>query len=156
MSLFECYFLFCFSNLEIYLVSDHFITIAIILLNQGPTNCCFNPVGGGSACATISNPAASSVLPSLQCILQQNTLQRVWFFYIPPHCFFIYLLFEKILVLLIVDRRKFLNWSSTWNKPLVMNHLLKSFLLLLIRPAHYNYLDLIICRQAGGIWWGSH
>lgn len=74
----------------------------------------------------------------------------------PPPCFFIYLLFEKILVLLIVDRRKFLNWSSTWNKPLVMNHLLKSFLLLLIRPAHYNYLDLIICRQAGGIWWGSH
>ncbi|PNT58347.1 hypothetical protein POPTR_001G349300v4 [Populus trichocarpa] len=43
---------------------------------KGPTNCCFNPVGGGSACATISNPAASSVLPSLQCILQQNTLQR--------------------------------------------------------------------------------
>ncbi|XP_034898707.1 serine/threonine-protein kinase BLUS1 isoform X2 [Populus alba] len=43
---------------------------------KGPTNCCFNPVGGGSACVTISNPAASSVLPSLQCILQQNTLQR--------------------------------------------------------------------------------
>lgn len=43
---------------------------------KGPTNCCFNLVGGGSACATISNPAASSVLPSLQCILQQNTLQR--------------------------------------------------------------------------------
>lgn len=109
MSLFECYFLFCFSNLEIYLVSDHFITIAIILLNQGPTNCCFNPVGGGSACATISNPAASSVLPSLQCILQQNTLQRVWFFYIPPPCFFIYLLFEKILVLLIVWQEEILK-----------------------------------------------
>jgi hypothetical protein len=76
--------------------------------------------------------------------------------YPPPPVFFIYLVFEKILVLLIVDRRKFLNWSSTWNKPLVMNHLLKSFLLLLIRPACYNYLDLIICRQAGGIWWGSH
>lgn len=97
MSLFECYFLFFFSNLEIYLVSDHFITIAIILLNQGPTNCCFNPVGGGSACATISNPAASSVLPSLQCILQQNTLQRVWFFYIspPPLFFYIFIVWEN-------------------------------------------------------------
>ncbi|KAJ6751639.1 hypothetical protein OIU85_002104, partial [Salix viminalis] len=42
----------------------------------GPANCCFNPNGGGSASATTSNPAASPVLPSLQCILQQNNLQR--------------------------------------------------------------------------------
>ncbi|KAB5521102.1 hypothetical protein DKX38_025421 [Salix brachista] len=43
---------------------------------KGPVNCCFNPNGGGSASATTSNPAASPVLPSLQCILQQNNLQR--------------------------------------------------------------------------------
>uniref|UniRef100_A0A6N2MJ92 Protein kinase domain-containing protein n=2 Tax=Salix viminalis TaxID=40686 RepID=A0A6N2MJ92_SALVM len=43
---------------------------------KGPANCCFNPNGGGSASATTSNPAASPVLPSLQCILQQNNLQR--------------------------------------------------------------------------------
>ncbi|CAK7328066.1 unnamed protein product [Dovyalis caffra] len=44
---------------------------------KGPTNCYFNPICGGSTSATTSNLAASSVLPSLQCILQQNALQRV-------------------------------------------------------------------------------
>ncbi|XP_037492807.1 STE20-like serine/threonine-protein kinase isoform X2 [Jatropha curcas] len=41
---------------------------------KGPTNCYFSPVCGGGP--TVSNVTAASVLPSLQCILQQNALQR--------------------------------------------------------------------------------
>ncbi|PSR87575.1 Serine/threonine-protein kinase [Actinidia chinensis var. chinensis] len=40
---------------------------------KGPTNCFFNPVSGGSACPTL--PAAL-VIPSLQCMLLQNNMQR--------------------------------------------------------------------------------
>ncbi|OMO69636.1 hypothetical protein COLO4_28990 [Corchorus olitorius] len=43
---------------------------------KGPTNCIFNPALGGSSSPTSLNLAASAVLPSLQCILQQNTMQR--------------------------------------------------------------------------------
>ncbi|XP_007031483.2 PREDICTED: serine/threonine-protein kinase BLUS1 [Theobroma cacao] len=43
---------------------------------KGPTNCNFNPAIGGSTCPSSLNLTASAVLPSLQCILQQNTVQR--------------------------------------------------------------------------------
>ncbi|XWS32760.1 hypothetical protein CRYUN_Cryun22dG0017300 [Craigia yunnanensis] len=43
---------------------------------KGPTNCIFNPATGGSTSPTSLNLTASAVLPSLQCILQQNTMQR--------------------------------------------------------------------------------
>ncbi|XP_021298990.1 serine/threonine-protein kinase BLUS1 isoform X2 [Herrania umbratica] len=43
---------------------------------KGPTNCIFNPAIGGSTCPTSLNLTASAILPSLQCILQQNTMQR--------------------------------------------------------------------------------
>ncbi|XVE67918.1 hypothetical protein DITRI_Ditri09bG0026500 [Diplodiscus trichospermus] len=43
---------------------------------KGPTNCLFNPATGGSTSPTSLNLAASAVLPSLQYILQQNTMQR--------------------------------------------------------------------------------
>ncbi|XWS30361.1 hypothetical protein CRYUN_Cryun24cG0110700 [Craigia yunnanensis] len=43
---------------------------------KGPTNCIFNPTTGGSTSPTSLNLTASAVLPSLQCILQQNTMQR--------------------------------------------------------------------------------
>ncbi|KAK8710235.1 hypothetical protein V6N13_145569 [Hibiscus sabdariffa] len=43
---------------------------------KGPTNCTFNPATGGSTCPTSPNLRASAVLPSLQGILQQNTMQR--------------------------------------------------------------------------------
>ncbi|KAH1091980.1 hypothetical protein J1N35_019237 [Gossypium stocksii] len=43
---------------------------------KGPTNCTFNPATGGSTSPTPLNLRASAVLPSLQCILQQNTMQR--------------------------------------------------------------------------------
>ncbi|KAA8530234.1 hypothetical protein F0562_004943 [Nyssa sinensis] len=43
---------------------------------KDPTNYCFNPVSGGSANLTSLSLTAASVLPSLQCILQQNTMQR--------------------------------------------------------------------------------
>uniref|UniRef100_A0A5B6ZAK7 Protein kinase domain-containing protein n=1 Tax=Davidia involucrata TaxID=16924 RepID=A0A5B6ZAK7_DAVIN len=43
---------------------------------KGPTNCFFNPVSGGSASLTSLGLTAASVLPSMQCILQQNTIQR--------------------------------------------------------------------------------
>ncbi|XP_052476730.1 serine/threonine-protein kinase BLUS1 isoform X2 [Gossypium raimondii] len=43
---------------------------------KGPTNCTFNPATGGSTSPTSLNLRASAVLPSLQCILQQNTMQR--------------------------------------------------------------------------------
>ncbi|XVE83970.1 hypothetical protein DITRI_Ditri16bG0131500 [Diplodiscus trichospermus] len=43
---------------------------------KGPTNCIFNPSTGGSTSPTSINLAASAVLPSLQFILQQNTMQR--------------------------------------------------------------------------------
>ncbi|XP_021593479.1 serine/threonine-protein kinase BLUS1 isoform X3 [Manihot esculenta] len=43
---------------------------------KGPTNCYFSPVCGGSTSPSTSNLTAASVLPSLHCILQQNTMQR--------------------------------------------------------------------------------
>ncbi|GMJ04248.1 MITOGEN-ACTIVATED PROTEIN KINASE KINASE KINASE KINASE4, TARGET OF TEMPERATURE3 [Hibiscus trionum] len=43
---------------------------------KGPTNCMFNPAAGGSTCPTSLNLRTSAVLPSLQSILQQNTMQR--------------------------------------------------------------------------------
>ncbi|XP_065876901.1 uncharacterized protein [Euphorbia lathyris] len=43
---------------------------------KGPTNCYFGPVCGGSTGTTASNHTASTILPSLQFILQQNTVQR--------------------------------------------------------------------------------
>ncbi|XP_059642641.1 uncharacterized protein LOC132284547 [Cornus florida] len=43
---------------------------------KGPTNCYLNPVSGGFTSPTSSSISATSVLPSLQCILQQNTMQR--------------------------------------------------------------------------------
>ncbi|TYH52506.1 hypothetical protein E1A91_D09G031800v1 [Gossypium mustelinum] len=43
---------------------------------KGPTNCTFNLATGGSTSPTSLNLRASAVLPSLQCILQQNTMQR--------------------------------------------------------------------------------
>ncbi|XP_068335362.1 serine/threonine-protein kinase BLUS1-like isoform X2 [Pyrus communis] len=42
---------------------------------KGPSNCLFNPSGSSTGPAT-ANLAATTVLPSLQCILQQNTSQR--------------------------------------------------------------------------------
>ncbi|XAR51872.1 Non-specific serine/threonine protein kinase [Bertholletia excelsa] len=41
---------------------------------KGPTNYILNPVSGGNS--AVPSLSASSVLPSLQCILQQNTMQR--------------------------------------------------------------------------------
>ncbi|KAB1209169.1 Serine/threonine-protein kinase fray2 [Morella rubra] len=43
---------------------------------KGPTNCLFNPTSGGSTSPTNPNLMPASILPSLQCILQQNTMQR--------------------------------------------------------------------------------
>ncbi|XVF16400.1 hypothetical protein REPUB_Repub10bG0028000 [Reevesia pubescens] len=43
---------------------------------KGPTNCIFNPATGGSTSPTSLNLTASTVLPSLQCILQHSTMQR--------------------------------------------------------------------------------
>ncbi|XP_050103878.1 serine/threonine-protein kinase BLUS1-like isoform X7 [Malus sylvestris] len=42
---------------------------------KGPSNCLFGPSGSSTGPAT-ANLAATTVLPSLQCILQQNTSQR--------------------------------------------------------------------------------
>ncbi|XP_040936757.1 serine/threonine-protein kinase BLUS1 isoform X2 [Gossypium hirsutum] len=42
---------------------------------KGPTNCILNPVTGGSTNPASLNLSPSAVLPSLQCILQQNTIQ---------------------------------------------------------------------------------
>ncbi|XP_039042652.1 uncharacterized protein LOC120181630 [Hibiscus syriacus] len=36
----------------------------------------FNPITGGTTSPTSQNPTVSAVLPSLQSILQQNTMQR--------------------------------------------------------------------------------
>ncbi|KAK9925307.1 hypothetical protein M0R45_033635 [Rubus argutus] len=43
---------------------------------KGPSNCFFSPVCGGSTSPPISNVTAATVLPSLQCMLEQNTSQR--------------------------------------------------------------------------------
>ncbi|CAI0456132.1 unnamed protein product [Linum tenue] len=44
---------------------------------KGPTNCYFNPAASqGSTSPPSSNLTAASVLPTLQCILQQNVMQR--------------------------------------------------------------------------------
>ncbi|OAY25739.1 serine/threonine-protein kinase BLUS1 isoform X2 [Manihot esculenta] len=43
---------------------------------KSPTNCYFSPTCGGSSNPSTSNPTAASVLPSLHCILQKNTIQR--------------------------------------------------------------------------------
>ncbi|CAL5441286.1 unnamed protein product [Camellia sinensis] len=43
---------------------------------MGPTNYLFNPISEGSASPTTSTLSAAAVLPSLQCILQQNNMQR--------------------------------------------------------------------------------
>ncbi|XP_024029503.1 serine/threonine-protein kinase BLUS1 isoform X2 [Morus notabilis] len=43
---------------------------------KGPANCYFNPICGGSISPTTLKVTASTVLPSLQCILQQNAMQR--------------------------------------------------------------------------------
>ncbi|KAF5479602.1 hypothetical protein F2P56_000411 [Juglans regia] len=43
---------------------------------KGPTNCINCPVSGGSTSPTKINLKSASFLPSLQCILQQNTMQR--------------------------------------------------------------------------------
>ncbi|XP_022750591.1 serine/threonine-protein kinase BLUS1-like isoform X2 [Durio zibethinus] len=53
-----------------------FKVTATDLSPKGPTNCIFNPATGGSISPTSLNLTASAVLPSLQCILQQNTFQR--------------------------------------------------------------------------------
>ncbi|KAA3475467.1 serine/threonine-protein kinase OSR1-like [Gossypium australe] len=47
---------------------------------KGPTNCIPNPITGGSTNPASLNLSPSAVLPSLQCILQQNTIQRVRLF----------------------------------------------------------------------------
>ncbi|BBH00414.1 Protein kinase superfamily protein [Prunus dulcis] len=44
---------------------------------KGPSNCFFGPACGGSTSPATTNLAAANVLPSLQCILQQNSLQRL-------------------------------------------------------------------------------
>nr|ABS32235.1 protein kinase [Carica papaya] len=43
---------------------------------KGPTNCTFNPVGVGLNSPALLNFTAASILPSLQSILLQNTMQR--------------------------------------------------------------------------------
>ncbi|KAI4348164.1 hypothetical protein L6164_008920 [Bauhinia variegata] len=43
---------------------------------KGPRNCNFGPVCGDSASPPKQNFTSASILPSLQCILQQNSLQR--------------------------------------------------------------------------------
>ncbi|KAE8697455.1 Serine/threonine-protein kinase OSR1 [Hibiscus syriacus] len=43
---------------------------------KGPTDFIFNPITGGSTSPTSLNPTVSAVLPSLQSILQHNTMQR--------------------------------------------------------------------------------
>ncbi|KAL8139512.1 hypothetical protein V2J09_005533 [Rumex salicifolius] len=43
---------------------------------KNSTNSFFNPVSGNSAGQGAQNITAASVLPSLQCILQQNNMQR--------------------------------------------------------------------------------
>ncbi|KAM7512459.1 hypothetical protein LguiB_011334 [Lonicera macranthoides] len=43
---------------------------------KAPTNCISNPASGGSISPTTSTLAAAPILPSLQFILQQNTMQR--------------------------------------------------------------------------------
>ncbi|ONI19590.1 hypothetical protein PRUPE_3G286000 [Prunus persica] len=43
---------------------------------KGPSNCFFGPACGGSTSPATTNLPAATVLPSLQCILQQNSLQR--------------------------------------------------------------------------------
>ncbi|KAL6960592.1 non-specific serine,threonine protein kinase [Sarracenia purpurea var. burkii] len=43
---------------------------------KAPTNCFFNPVSGGSSNAATPTLSAAAILPSLQCILQQNNMQR--------------------------------------------------------------------------------
>lgn len=58
-------------------LGDDFVTIALFSLVQEPTSYFFNPVQGGSTSPSNIGLTAASVLPTLQCILQQNTLQRV-------------------------------------------------------------------------------
>ncbi|KAB2011593.1 hypothetical protein ES319_D09G030800v1 [Gossypium barbadense] len=53
-----------------------FKVTSVDLSPKGPTNCTFNLATGGSTSPTSLNLRASAVLPSLQCILQQNTMQR--------------------------------------------------------------------------------
>lgn len=43
---------------------------------KGPTNCFFSQVSGGSTSPTTPSLTAGSILPSLQFVLQQNTMQR--------------------------------------------------------------------------------
>eukprot|EP00261_Vitis_vinifera_P039436 XP_019080679.1 PREDICTED: serine/threonine-protein kinase BLUS1 isoform X2 [Vitis vinifera] len=43
---------------------------------EGPTNCFFSQVSGGSTSPTTPSLTAASILPSLQFVLQQNTMQR--------------------------------------------------------------------------------
>lgn len=43
---------------------------------KGPTNCFFSQVSGGSTSPTTPSLTAASILPSLQFVLQQNTMQR--------------------------------------------------------------------------------
>ncbi|KAJ4831512.1 hypothetical protein Tsubulata_004745 [Turnera subulata] len=43
---------------------------------KGPTNCYSSPVSGVFGNPTTSNLTPASILPSLQCILQQNSMQR--------------------------------------------------------------------------------
>ncbi|KAK7268416.1 hypothetical protein RIF29_21114 [Crotalaria pallida] len=44
---------------------------------MGPSNCTFGPVVGVPSSSLKQNFIGASILPSLQCILQQNSLQRV-------------------------------------------------------------------------------
>ncbi|KAL4354897.1 hypothetical protein GQ457_06G033910 [Hibiscus cannabinus] len=46
------------------------------LSTKGPTNFIFNPIPGGLISLPSLNPTVSAVLPSLQSILQQNTMQK--------------------------------------------------------------------------------
>ncbi|GMI86808.1 MITOGEN-ACTIVATED PROTEIN KINASE KINASE KINASE KINASE4, TARGET OF TEMPERATURE3 [Hibiscus trionum] len=49
---------------------------SVDLSPKGSTSCSFNPATGGLTYSTSLNKTASLVLPSLQSILQQNTMQR--------------------------------------------------------------------------------
>jgi hypothetical protein len=66
----------------LYVLGNDFVIIALFfLLIQGLSNNTSGPVAGSPPPSSppIQNSMATSILPSLQCILQQNGLQRVCF-----------------------------------------------------------------------------
>lgn len=108
-------------------------------LIQGHINSIFSPVSGGSMSPTTSNFTAASLLPSLQFILQQNTMQRVCFC-LTAICPLLYILcpeytFYYLFLQINLDRKKLLDWSSMWKKPLVMLVTLSSFI-----HCHFNLI----------------